>query len=246
MATSVPEDLPFELANAGRERLEELVESSFDHFDLPAVRALLSNAYCDEKVVQRIYRERRLISSYEVRRELARHRSLPLALVLQLVPGLYWRDLIALCQDTRIRPQARRAAELRLIERLPGLAVGERMHLARKASPRLVQALGRDPNPRVCQALLENPRLTEGQIMPWISRDNSNAQILRVVARNPRWGVRYPIRVALCSNPKTPVDVALSLLPHLKRADQLKVGQDRRLPPPVRRRAELLSGAASR
>jgi hypothetical protein len=246
MAPSVPEDLAFELASAGRDRLEELIESSFDRFDLPAVRALLSNSFCEEGVVQRIYRDRRLISSYEVRKELARHRSLPLALGLQLVPGLYWRDLIALCQDTKIRPQLRRAAELRLIERLPSLAVGERMNLARKASPRLVQALGRDPHPRVCQALMENPRLTEGQIMPWVSRENSNPQILRVVAANARWGVRYPIRVALCSNPATPVDVALPLLPLLKRIDQLKVGHDVRLALPVRRRAELLSGTASR
>ena len=242
METPVPEDLRFELASAGPERLEWLLETLFDQLDLAAVRAVLENSYCDETAVRRIHKDRRLVSLYEVRHALVQHRKLPLALALQIVPGLFWRDLIRLSQEARVRPQIRRAAEFRLIERMPSLAVGEKVSLARKAAPRLISVLGQDPNPRVCSALMDNPRLTEGTLLPWITRENAPHQILRAVARNPRWGVRYPVRLALCRNPRTPVEVSLPILPLLKRSDLVGLASERRLPAALRQRAKLLTG----
>ena len=43
--------------------------------------------------------------------------------------------------------------------------------------------------------------------------------MLREVFRNPRFIVRYPVKVALALNPYTPLDVALQLTPHMQAPD---------------------------
>ena len=90
-------------------------------------------------------------------------------------------------------------------------------------------------------ALLENPRLTEGLLLPLVASETDLRESLAVVAASPKWSVRYPIRVALCRNPRTPVELVLPHLAMLKKSDLRGVARDLRLTLPVRRRAELLA-----
>ena len=154
------------------------------------------------------------------------------------------RSAVAAGADTRLRPTLRRAADQQLAQRLPGAAKGEKMAMARKAGPGLVQRLRDDPDPRVMGALLENPRLTEGQILPALNRPDTPPAVLDVVARDRRWGVRYPVRCALARNPSTPVDAALRILPHLKKPDLRAVTRQTRVAAVVRKRAKLLLGGS--
>jgi hypothetical protein len=91
-------------------------------------------------------------------------------------------------------------------------------------------------------ALLDNPRMTEGVLLPVVARDTTPPPVLETVAGNQRWGVRYPVRVALARNPSTPIPAALRNLPHLKRRDLAAVARDPRIPMAVRKRAQLLGG----
>jgi hypothetical protein len=95
----------------------------------------------------------------------------------------------------------------------------------------------------VIAALLENPRLTEGLLVPLAADENASPQALAVVAGNPKWASRYPIRAALCRNPRTPLGAGLALLPMLQKKDLEAVATDARLLLPLRRRAQLLAGA---
>ena len=150
----------------------------------------------------------------------------------------WWRFAL----DLRVRPTVRRAAELRLIERLSGMSVGERVAIARRGSARVVQGLRGDPNPRVIHALLENPRLTEAILLPMLHDEKTPTSTLAVLADATRWVARYPVRLAICRNPRTPTSSALKLLPLLKKGDLRAVAADPRLPGAVRQRAGLLGG----
>ena len=66
------------------------------------------------------------------------------------------------------------------------------------------------------------------------------------MASNARWSVRYPVRLALCRNPRTPPELALAHLAMLKKGDLHAVARDPRLTLPVRRRAELLARGRER
>ena len=83
------------------------------------------------------------------------------------------------------------------------------------AGPAVIASLRHDPTPRVVAALLENPRLTEGLLMPLAAGEKSAPQVLALLASSPRWSGRQALRYALCRNPATPIPSALAMLPML-------------------------------
>ena len=83
--------------------------------------------------------------------------------------------------------------------------------------------------------------MTEGALAPLLASVKALAPVLAVIAAHPRWGCRYPIRVALARNPHTPVATVLPLLSALKKPDLMGVAADHRLSAPVRQRAQLLA-----
>lgn len=240
MAEGNDGDLGRELREANESELDALLESRLEEIEPAAARQLFRNPFLTGKMIERLFQASPLLSSYEVRLEAARHPRTPQIVALRFVPGLYWADLVRIGLEMRLHPVVRRAAELRIVERLPGLSVGEKMAIARSAPPGVLGALRNDPTPRVIAALLENPRLTEGLLLPLLAGDGAPAAILSVIAGSSKWSVRYPIRLALCQNSRTPLDRVLALLPLLHRSDLQGIASSPHLRLPVRRRAELL------
>lgn len=236
------ESIEEQLAAADEEGLLEFVREHRGTLNGTLMRRLLRHPFLGTEAIQLLLEDRQIVGSYEVRRELAAHRHTPDARAMQLIATLYWRDLVSLSAEARVRPTVRRAAERRLADRLPGLAVGEKIAIARRCSSSLVSRIGQDPNHRVIQALLENPRLTEGVLLQLVSRDSARPEVLAMVARDRRWGVRYRLRVPICRNPNTPVATALTQLAALRKPDLRAVADDRRLAKAVRQRADLLLG----
>lgn len=234
-------DLGRRIREANEPELARIVDEQLDQIDPPAIRQLFRNPFLTQGMIERLLDEPRLVAAYEVRLEAARHPRTPQLAALRFLSGLYWPDLVRIGLATHLHPIVRRAADQRIAERLPGLAIGEKMALARTASQGLIAALRSDPTPRVIEALLENPRLTEGLLLPLVASQSASARVLAVIAANGKWSVRYPVRVALCRNPRTPAEQVLTHLALLKKSDLQAIGRDVRLTLPVRRRAELLA-----
>jgi hypothetical protein len=230
------------LQEAGTEELLALLAEHAERLEVPEVRQALRNPYATAEVVAFVAGQTRLLSWYEVRRELASHPKAPEALALRFVVGLYWRDLMAAGLDIRLHPRVRRAADDHLAARLPQLATGEKISLARRASPTLLAQLRQDPSPMVITALLDNPRLTEGILAPLVHSPRALAPILKLIAEDRRWGVRHGIRAALAKNPRTPLDTALKILPTLGKIDLKGVATAPGVPEAVAQRARLLLG----
>lgn len=101
----------------------------------------------------------------------------------------------------------------------PKEPVGYRISQARRPVAALVERLLFDPDPRVVQTALGNPRLTEAEVLKLAASRRSVPEALEAIAQDDRWIVRYPVKVALAANPATPARVILALLPHLMRQD---------------------------
>jgi hypothetical protein len=140
---------------------------------------------------------------------------------------------MSLALDLRLRPALRRTAEIHLGARLPGMAAGEKISLARRVGGGVLAQLRHDPSPQVIAALLDNPRLTEGVLAPVLHSAATPPAILELIANDRRWGVR---------NPVTPLKIAWRLLETLRAVDLKPVAADPRLSEPVRRRARVLLG----
>lgn len=235
-------DLDERLRSAAAEALDALVAEQAALLEPRQARLALRNPFVTAQIVARLAAERRLAASYEVRREVVSHPVTPRALALDWVGGLFWPDLARVSRDPRVHPAVRRAADLALVDRLPGLAIGERTALARSAGAGVISHLRHDPTPRVTAALLDNPRLTEGLLMPLLASERAFPACLAAVAAS-RWGARPSVRSALARNPRTPLATALGILPMLRKGELRAIAIDPRLGEPVRRRARLLSGA---
>ncbi len=230
------------LREAGEAELVELVSALAEELDPGAARQALRNPFAGREVIELLLKQRRLLSSQELRRELVAHPATPEARALNLLPGLFWRDLVKLGADVKTKPRVRRAADLRLAEKLSTMSVGERVAIARQAGQGTLARLRHDAHPRVIGALLENPRLTEGLLGPLLSSDTANPQVLARVAEDRRWSIRYGVKVMLARNPRTPVTTTLGILSGLKKKDLNAVASDWRINAAVRRRANLLLG----
>src|SRR6185436_5552043 len=84
----------------------------------------------------------------------------PRGLALRLLPALFWRDLADVASSPRVDATVRVRAEALLLEAIPDLRVGERITLARLATPRVLKPLLADAEEKVTSACLPNPRLT--------------------------------------------------------------------------------------
>lgn len=205
----------------------------------------LANPHLDRAGIERLADLVPLAGSRLVARAVALHPRTPEVLARRLLPALPWRDLADAGRDVRLAPTVRRAADVLLGERLAGLSAGERASVARRASPDLIVRFRDEADPRVAAALLDNPRLTEGRLLPILSAPGARPAVLALVARHRRWSRRVEVRSALVRNPATPVAAALVLLPELRKNDLAAVARDLRISPAVRRRAALLAGEAA-
>ena len=181
---------------------------------------VLANRYCTPRIALEIANDPRLTSYYTVRAELVRHRATPQSHAMKFVHHLYWRDLLKFSTETRIAAAVRRAIEQQMLVRLPALTLGEKITAARACSRELIRSFLIDPNPRVFEALLVNPRLTEDDLVAHVVAGRASAPQLIAISRSQKWSFRLPLRRALVTNPETPKSVAASQLPHLPRGDR--------------------------
>ncbi len=229
------------LREADEEELARWIGERREEIEFPAARGAFQNPFLTGAQIEQLLDLPTLAATYEAAREAAFHPRCPRALALACVGRLHPMDLVRLGTDTRLHPIVRRAADRRVLERLTGLAIGERIAIARLASAEVIAALRHDPTPRVVRALLENPRLTEALLLPLLASERAAPAALEEVARSSRWGARRGIRLALCRHPATPRAEIRRLLPGLSRTDLGAVAHDPRLAPELRRMAAALA-----
>ncbi|HEV8549366.1 MAG TPA: hypothetical protein VGQ57_10065, partial [Polyangiaceae bacterium] len=92
------------------------------------------------------------------------------------------------------------------------LTVGERRSLARAPTRRAFDKLLSDPHPLVIRQLLENPRLTEDDVVRIAARRPARPEAVTAIARTARWLKRPRVRLAILLNPGSPPSVAMPLL----------------------------------
>ncbi|HVO10882.1 MAG TPA: hypothetical protein VMX54_09085 [Vicinamibacteria bacterium] len=96
----------------------------------------------------------------------------------------------------------------------------------------------RDPNRLVAAAVIGSPSLTEPEIESFAAMRNVSDEILRKIGQHREWTRRYAVVNNLVRNPRTPIGIALNLVPHLNPRDIKGVAIDRNVAEPVRKQAQ--------
>ena len=103
--------------------------------------------------------------------------------------------------------------------RILNLPVSKKIELAHMAGRRVRAVLITDSNKQVREAVLTSPRITEVEIVAIAKSQKLDDDLLRRIAANVQWLKNYQVRRALVNNPRTPLPIALKLVPTLLDAD---------------------------
>jgi hypothetical protein len=157
----------------------------------------------------------------------------PRILALRLLPSLYWRDLAVAAASARLQSAVRVRAESLLKERLPELRLGDRIALARIATPPLLALLLADGDAKVVRGALDNPRLREDDLRLALRQSRAPRPLIEETAGCPRWREVYGVRLELVLQPATPLALALAQVSSLLPRDLRRVAEAAGLRPLV-------------
>src|SRR5881396_2376292 len=226
-----------DLKNKDRERAliaagEELA-GLVHHPSAEVLLALLENPALDEtqvclllerkdlpgEILEEIARRKALLKSYRVKRALAFHPRTPRLVSLRLLRDLYLMDLVQVAILPGVSSELKRNAEEQLIARLPQLPLGQKITLARRGPARVAGALLAEGHAHVVSIVLDNPYLTEAQVLRALSREKLPAAVIPGIVRHRKWSITYNVRLALVRHPASPLGTVLGFLPELTVSD---------------------------
>jgi hypothetical protein len=207
------------ISRADRKGLVALVAENFARLTERDAAQALRHPHASEAMIVEILASRALMASRAVRRLVAGHPQTPRHDALHALDDLSWRDLMDIGRETRTPPPVRQAASRKLLEAMRGMAVGEKVAVARFAPQALFPVLFDEADGRVLEALLQNPRLTPEDLLRWLSTGRPFPSGLAQLAAEGRWASRPAVRSALLLHPATPRAAALSLLTSASRAE---------------------------
>jgi hypothetical protein len=205
------------------------------HFGEREALLLLNRRDLPSSVIQELVSLHPIVNSYAVKRALTKHPATPVRTAVAQLKFLYLFDLVSVSLLAGVHSEVKRASEELILAQVPKLAVGQRITLARRGSARLAASLLRGENIHLIQAVLDNPYLTEAVLLPVLNRSDCAPRIVEAIASDPRWGLRYDIRLASLRNPSLPFARALEILPGLKPRDAQATSQDPAVTPQVRK-----------
>ena len=184
-----------------------------------AALLLLRHPRAGKAELETLYRNKKLHLNYEFRLEFARHPHALAAPAVQFLRTLYWRDQYEISRDAKAAPLVRRTAASLLIERIPEIALGEQISLARIAWPEMIPALMATREEMVQAALLDNPRFTEAHVVRLLEDSSLPVTVVERIARHHRWAFMHRVRALLIRDPRLPTQTALRLMKGLPESE---------------------------
>jgi hypothetical protein len=203
------------------------------HHATDVLLALLDNPTLDEtqvclllerkdlpgEILEEVARRKSLLKSYRVKRSLAFHPRTPRLVSLRLLRDLYLMDVVQVAILPGVSAELKRNAEEQLLARLPQLPLGQKITLARRGPARVAGALLAEGHAQVISIVLDNPYMTEAQILRALSRERLPISVIPAIVQHHKWSITYNVRLALVRHPSTPLASILSYLPELTVSD---------------------------
>jgi hypothetical protein len=125
-------------------------------------------------------------------------------------------------------------------QKVKGLSVGQKIKLAYLGNKETRAYLIRDRNRIVAGAVVKSGRLSDQEVASYAGNKNLDSDVIREIASNREWIRKYPVKVSLLNNPKTPVAQAVSMVSQLQKKDLMHLTRNRNIPSVVNEAANRL------
>jgi hypothetical protein len=137
-------------------------------------------------------------------------------------------DLTGETED--LAAEERGALNLSIEQKIKGMSVGQKIKLAYLGNKEARSHLLRDRNKMVAGAVVKSGRMTEQEVAAAAGNKNLDGEVIREIAANTEWTRKYPVKVSLVNNPKTPVAQAVALVGTLQKKDLMMLTRNRNVP----------------
>jgi hypothetical protein len=115
-------------------------------------------------------------------------------------------------------------------KKLLDMKLPEKMKLAMFGNSTCRSLLIGDGNKLVQMCVLKNPQIREGEVEEFSKNPNLSDQVLRKISQTKEWMRSYNMKKNLVFNPKTPQDVSLKWLRHLRANDLRTLTRSKNVP----------------
>jgi len=123
------------------------------------------------------------------------------------------------------------------MQKINGLDVKGRIQLALKGNKEERSILIRDGTKVVALAVLDAPKLSDGEVEKFALQKNVLEAVLRQIPLKRRFMKNYVVVRNLVSNPRTPLDLGLGLMKHLLAVDLKNISANKEVSETVRKLA---------
>jgi hypothetical protein len=131
-------------------------------------------------------------------------------------------------------PEEEKRERLSLTQKIARMNVSERIQAGLKGDKDTRMILVRDPAKVVFRAVLQSPKLSDAEVENFATMKNVSDEVLRTIAASRKFMKNYVIARNLLNNPKTPLDVSLTLLNRMTTADLQYLAKNRNIPETLR------------
>ena len=162
---------------------------------------------------------------------LVSHPRTPRFVSIPIANRLFAFELMKIATSPTVATDVKIAADHAIIARLDSISSGERTALARQGSTALAGALLNDPEARNIEAALDNPRMTEIEIVKALKREDVSQALIAQVCEHKKWSLRTEIQISVLKAESTPLAKAIFMADRLPPATVKDVLKNSRLKP---------------
>ena len=130
------------------------------------------------------------------------------------------------------------SAKLSAVQKLYRLNTAEKLQTALKGTREERAILIRDPNKLVSSAVLGSGLVSDPEIESFAAMKNVAQDVLRKIGTHKEWTKKYSVVANLVRNPRTPVGIAMTMIPRLNPRDMKAVAVDKNVPEAIRKSAQ--------
>jgi hypothetical protein len=123
------------------------------------------------------------------------------------------------------------------LQKIAKLDIKGRIQLAMKGNKEERSILIRDGTKLVALAVLDSPKITDGEVEAFASQKNVLEAVLRGIPLKRRFAKHYPVIRNLVFNPRTPLDLSLGLMKNLLVNDLKNLASNKEVSETIRKLA---------
>jgi hypothetical protein len=123
------------------------------------------------------------------------------------------------------------------VQKINRLDIKGRIQLALKGNKEERSLLIRDGTKVVALAVLEAPKLSDGEVEKFAGQKNVLESVLRAIPLKRRFMKNYGVVRNLVANPRTPIDLSLGLMKHLLTQDLKNLSANKEVSDTIRKLA---------